>query len=79
MHIMLTRCQAAMIIVTQRGFLRSPRAVKKILLAKLAGHWEQCWGARGAWADAMEAADKRALRLRGIQSRALRSRARLHG
>ena len=65
MNIMLTRCQAGVIIVTQRGFLRNPRAVKKILLAKLVGHWQQRWGVRVAWADAaMEVADMRALRLR---------------
>ena len=60
MNVMLTRCQAGMVIVTQRGFLRNPRSGKKTLLGKLAEHWEQRVGACVAWADAMEVADERA-------------------
>ena len=60
MNVMLTRCQAGMVIVTQRAFVHNASTGKKTLLGTLAGHWEKRVGLAGAWADAMEVADGRA-------------------
>ena len=58
MNVMLTRCQAGMVLVTQRSFLRG--AGRGTLLNKLALQWERRVGEKVAWADAMEVADGRA-------------------
>ena len=57
-NVMLTRCQAGMVLVTQRSFLRG--AGRGTLLNKLALQWERRVGEKVAWADAMEVADGRA-------------------
>ncbi|KAI0712806.1 hypothetical protein C8T65DRAFT_543344, partial [Cerioporus squamosus] len=58
LNVMLTRCKAGMVLVTQRAFLHN--AGKSTLLGELAEHWESRVGMRLAWADAMEVADGRA-------------------
>ncbi|PIL32976.1 hypothetical protein GSI_05094 [Ganoderma sinense ZZ0214-1] len=64
MNVMLTRCQAGMVIVTNRAFLCGP--AQKTLLGKLADHWGSlAAGARpagdspesAAWVDAMRVAE----------------------
>ena len=51
MNVMLTRCKAGMVLVTQRTFLSG--AARQTLLGKLASHWETIAGADAAWVDAM--------------------------
>ena len=58
MNVMLTRCQAGMVLVTQRAFVQG--AGKGTLLGRLARYLAQRVGENGAWADAMEVADGRA-------------------
>ena len=57
LNVMLTRCKAGMVLVTQRAFLHN--AGKKTLLGKLATHWEARMGMSNAWVDAMAVADQR--------------------
>ncbi len=59
MNVMLTRCQAGMVLVTQRAFLRG--AGKRTLLSQLAHLWERRVGEKATWADAMEVANGRAV------------------
>ena len=59
MNVMLTRCQAGMVIVTKRAFLHHTSTGKKALLGALAEHWQKRVGPADAWADAMEVADGR--------------------
>ena len=40
-RVMPTRCQARMVIVTQRAFLHNANTGKKTLLGTLAEHWEK--------------------------------------
>ena len=67
MNVMLTRCQAGMVVVTSRAFLCGP--AKRTLLGKLAEHWGTLAGAAGsgpggdsdaAWVDAMRVAEGKA-------------------
>ncbi|KAI0737257.1 AAA domain-containing protein [Daedaleopsis nitida] len=60
MNIMLTRCKAGLVIVTQRAFLHNPTGGKRTLLGKLAEHWEDRIGASVVWADTMDVAGERA-------------------
>ncbi|KAI0737251.1 hypothetical protein C8Q80DRAFT_1214420 [Daedaleopsis nitida] len=60
MNVMLTRCKAGLVIVTQRAFLHNTAGGKRTLLGKLAEHWEDRVGASVAWADAMDVAGERA-------------------
>ena len=55
MNVMLTRCQAGMVLVTQRAFLRG--SGQKTLLGVLAKHWQARVGESIAWVDAMEIAN----------------------
>ena len=68
MNVMLTRCQAGMVVVTSRAFLCGP--AQKTLLGKLADRWgtlvasAQAAGSRrgdsssdAAWVDAMRVAE----------------------
>ena len=58
MNVMLTRCPAGMVLVTQRAFLRG--AGRSTLLSRLAHQWEHRVGEKAAWADAMDVANGRA-------------------
>ena len=60
MNVMLTRCQAGMVLVTSRAFLCGP--AQKTLLGRLAEHWGALSGGDSnvAWVDAMRVADGKA-------------------
>ena len=71
MNVMLTRCQAGMVVVTSRAFLAGP--AKRTLLGKLAEHWGTLAGAASSgsgsggdldsgavWVDAMWVAEGKA-------------------
>ncbi|KAI1784393.1 P-loop containing nucleoside triphosphate hydrolase protein [Ganoderma leucocontextum] len=58
MNVMLTRCQAGMVLVTSRAFLCGP--AHKTLLGRLAEHWGVLSGADVTWVDAMRVADGKA-------------------
>ena len=65
MNVMLTRCQAGMVLVTSRAFLCGP--ARKTLLGRLAVHWGAPSASGGgdlnsdvAWVDATRVADGKA-------------------
>ncbi|KAM5545226.1 hypothetical protein V8D89_001337 [Ganoderma adspersum] len=60
MNVMLTRCSAGMVLVTNRRFLNDTG--RDTLLGKLARRWN---GARDAWVDALALSDPRAASLPG--------------
>ncbi|KAI0350749.1 hypothetical protein OH77DRAFT_1412360, partial [Trametes cingulata] len=57
LNVMLSRCQAGMVLVTKRAFLWD--GGRRTLVGKLAREWES-WSARPAWVDAREVANGRA-------------------
>lgn len=59
-NVMLTRCKAGMVIVTNPGFL-THSSVKKTLLGKLAMHWVKQNGKKETWRTWQEVASRKAL------------------
>lgn len=58
-NVMLTRCKAGMVLVTNRAFTRHA-SVRKTLLGKLVEHWENKAGQSNAWCKWTEVAEKKA-------------------
>ncbi|KAH8115121.1 AAA domain-containing protein [Phellopilus nigrolimitatus] len=58
-NVMLTRCKAGMVIVSNRAFMRQ-NTVKKTLLGYLVTYWEEKVGKSNAWCDWRDVSDLRA-------------------
>ena len=55
-NVMLTRCRAGMVIVTNRPFMKL-KAIEDTLLGKLCSHWEHVCGRDGTWTDWRDVAE----------------------